>query len=198
MTNKRKIEQVYQDPVELIWIAAAREVGIRVVRDPEVFAAWDGTNTLRIGTPETLDADDSLAQMILHEICHWMVEGPQALNRADWGLDYDDPLHAVREHACLRLQSALADRYGLRKFLASTTDFREYFDLIGEDPLDADDDDPAIELAVRGLQQMPAHVGQALEKALEKTRQIAAIVADAAPEKSLWTSSPDSLDQTSH
>ena len=54
-----------------------------------------------------------LAQLILHELCHALVEGPGALNRPDWGLDNESARDVEREHACLRLQARLAQRQRL-------------------------------------------------------------------------------------
>ena len=42
---------------------------------------------------------------------------------------------AIKEHACLRLQASLAGKYGLRRFLAPTTDHRAYYDQLPDDPL---------------------------------------------------------------
>ena len=56
----RTIHKTYTDPLELIWIHAAAQLGMRLERSPEVNASWDGNGVLTIGTPETLDADDSL------------------------------------------------------------------------------------------------------------------------------------------
>ncbi|MEP7112338.1 MAG: YkgJ family cysteine cluster protein, partial [Ilumatobacteraceae bacterium] len=53
--------------------------------------------TLLIGTDETLDADDSLAQMIFHEICHAIVAGPENFGSTDWGLDNNN---AVERSHC--------------------------------------------------------------------------------------------------
>lgn len=117
----------YQDPLSLIWIACAARVGYRVARTTEAYAATDGRRTLLIGEDATLDADDCLAQMILHELCHALVEGEEGERQPDWGLDNVTARHTWREHACLRLQAHLAGRYGLREFLAPTTDFRVRF-----------------------------------------------------------------------
>ena len=73
----RTILSEYQDPVDLIWLQTCRRWGWQIDRSNQVFAAWNGKGTLTIGTSETLDADDSLAQLILHEFCHAMVEGPE-------------------------------------------------------------------------------------------------------------------------
>ncbi|MDP6723269.1 MAG: hypothetical protein QGG36_20630 [Pirellulaceae bacterium] len=185
---KRQIQFDYQDPLELIWIRAAAKMGMEVARDDTVFASWDGEGTLRIGTPETLDKDDSVAQMVFHEICHALVEGPDAFPRPDWGLDISNRAQRVREHACLRLQAALADQFQLRRFLAATTDFRAYYDRIPAEPLAGQgDDDPAIPLAAVGwerAQQGPW--AQPLDSALRSTAAIAKIVAGHAHATSLW------------
>ena len=119
----------------MIWTELSKQLGFEIVRDPEVFAAFDGDRVLRIGTPESLDPDDSLGQMVLHELCHALVEGPAAMGTPDWGLDFDNPRHRVHEFATLRLQASFADQFAMRDFFASTTDFRWYFDLIPSDAL---------------------------------------------------------------
>ncbi len=182
----RIIEKIYEDPLDLVWIHAAKNLGIQIVRDSQVFAAWDGNGTLRIGTPDTLDADDCLAQMIFHEICHAMIEGPDRFTTPDWGLDIDEANHQVHEHAALRLQASLADRYHLRNFFASTTDFRSYFDKIGSAPLD-DAIDPAAELAKSAwLRATTGQWGQVVDSALNRTQQILVVVESIAPAQSLW------------
>ena len=93
------------------------------MRTPDAYAATDGRGTLAIGSIETLDADDSLAQMIFHELCHSLVEGEESFARADWGMDNTGPDHDWREHACLRVQWVLTGRHGLRAVFAPTTEF---------------------------------------------------------------------------
>ena len=184
----RTITQTYSDPVDLIWIDAARQMGMRIERSAEVNASWDGQGCLTIGTPETLDPDDSLAQMILHEACHALIEGPESLGKVDWGLESFNPAKRVREHATLRLQAALADQYGMRTFFASTTMFRSYYDRIPDSPL-ADDGDPAVPLAREAWES--AKYGSwaaALDTALSRTAAIAQILQDVATTSSLWSS----------
>lgn len=205
----RLIEFTYQDPLELVWIAAAAALGMNLIRDDEVFASWDGKGTLRIGTTATLDADDSVAQMVFHEICHAAVEGPEGFRRPDWGLDITDPRQAVHERACLRLQAALAGPHGLREFFAATTNFRAYYDCLPADPLAAPDDasDAAAAMARaarRRLSTWPAsaHVEldrdqeeingtweDVVQRALAATAAIAKIVRPIAPHRSLWRQS---------
>ncbi|MCB9742939.1 MAG: YkgJ family cysteine cluster protein [Alphaproteobacteria bacterium] len=176
----------YDDPLDLVWLDAARRMGMRVVRSDEVFASWDGVETLSISTPAGFDPDDSLAQMILHEACHALIEGPRALRRADWGLENIDDRDLVREHACHRLQAALADRHGLRDFMGVTTDWRPYWDALPPHPL-APGDDPAIELAREGWRRATQGPwAQALEDALAATAAIARVVRPLSPPESLW------------
>lgn len=178
---------IYRDPLDLIWIQTARLLGVQVERDASVFASWDGAGVLRIGTPETLDPDDSLAQMILHELCHLLVEGPDAMSRADWGLVSDNPQHRVREHACLRLQAALADTVGLREFFAATTVFRVYYDRLPNNPLE-NDGDPAVTLALAAWQRARSEPWAGpLDRALRMTAEIAHMLRVIVPPDSLWS-----------
>lgn len=182
----RTTSVTYQDPLDIIWIRTARLLRVEVERNADVFASWDGAGILRIGTTETLDADDSLAQMILHELCHLLVEGPDAMSRVDWGLENNNPQHRVREHACLRLQAALADTVGLREFFAATTVFRKYYDQLPKTPLE-EDGDPAVALARAGWQRArSAPWADPLGQALRMTADIAQILRSIAPADSIW------------
>ncbi|MCK6529525.1 YkgJ family cysteine cluster protein [Myxococcota bacterium] len=182
----REILYSYQDPLDLIWLDAARRVGMRVVRSDEVHAWWDGAGTLSLSTPEGFDPDDSLAQLIFHEICHALLEGPAAFHLPDWGLDNLTDRDLWREDACHRLQAALTARHGLRDFLAPTTDFRPYWDALPEDPL-APGDDPAIPVA-REAWERARHGpwAEVLEDALAATRRVADAARPFAPPGSLW------------
>ncbi len=220
----RLITKRYQDPLDLIWIQTAGQLGIEIQRDPHVFAAWDGQQVLRIGTVETLDADDCLAQMIFHELCHALVEGPAAFQIEDWGLSNDvldrspfdndssavggivegscpnllessdsikiiaDPIEAtVHEFACLRLQAALADQFGLRRFLTATTDFREYYERLPPHPLE-DQTLPEVALAIQGWNRaIHGPWSKPIDRALSMTAAITQIVASIAPDDSLWS-----------
>jgi hypothetical protein len=182
----RKIERRYADPVDLIWLKAATQMGMRIERSAEVNASWDGKDVLTIGTPETLDPDDCLAQMILHEACHALCEGEDSLRKVDWGLESFNPDKKVREHACLRLQAAFADRYKMRSFFASTTIFRRYYDQLPADPL-GDGDDPAIPIAREAWRR--ANQGawaKPLDDALRRTAMIAQTMFEIADSNSIW------------
>lgn len=143
----RQVTQRYLDPADQVWLACANRVGLKVTRTREAYAATDGGKGLRIGEADVLDADDCLAQMIFHELCHSLVEGEESFERPDWGLDNTSERDHVREHACLRLQAHLAQAHGLRSVLAPTTDFRDYYDQLPADPL-ADRHLPATQLAI--------------------------------------------------
>jgi hypothetical protein len=183
---RRKIVRQYQDPLDVIWIDAARQMGMKVVRTDAVFASWDGCGTLSIGTPETLDPDDCVAQMVLHETCHALCEWPEGLKQPDWGLQSDNRAHRVREHSCLRLQAALSDEYGLRQFFAATTVFRRYYDSIPAMAL-ADDGDPAVPVARAAMECLRNGPWQEpLSHALQQTARIAEIVRPSASADSLW------------
>ncbi len=142
----RPITHRYLDPLDTLWLGVASRVGFVVRRSPDVFASTDGRGTMTIGSPETLDPDDCLAQMIFHELCHSLTEGRGALGRADFGLDNESARDVIREHACLRLQAKLAGDVGLRSVLGPTTDFRAYYDTLPDDPM-ADSEDPAVVIA---------------------------------------------------
>ena len=179
--------RIYQDPLDIVWLNAATEMGMKVERDADVFASWDGSGVLKIGVAETLDPDDCLAQMIFHEACHGLIEGPEAFAKADWGLEIDNPAHRIREHACLRLQAALAGKYGLREFLAATTNFRRYYDRLPQDPL-VDDGDPAVAAAVAGVERATSgRWSVPLAAALNATSLIANIVRPLSSPDSLWS-----------
>lgn len=130
---ERPIRSRYQDPVDVVWYATARRLGLRVRRNPAIFSSTDGTGLLELGPRSTLDPDDSAAQMIFHEICHWIINGVDTFSERDWGFPLDGDLD-WREHACLRLQAALSGAHGLRTVLAPTSQFREYYDTIPADP----------------------------------------------------------------
>ncbi len=182
----RPIHHRYADPVDLIWLHAAARLGMRVERSDAVFASWNGRDTLTLGTAASFDADDSLAQLILHEICHGLVEGTQGWSRPDWGLENTDERDLVREHACHRLQAALAGHAGLRSFFAVTTLYRPYYDALPVDPLTGTAD-PAVSIArTAWARSQQAPFEPVLSEALASTAAVARAVRSAAPVDTLW------------
>ncbi len=177
MTYERAVSLRYLDPIEEIWISLAAAVGLRVQRSSEVFASTDGRGVMRIGSSDTLDPDDCLAQMVLHELCHALVEGPQSASHPDWGLrsDQRDSDDELRERACLRVQAYMTQRFGLRELLAATTEFRQFYDELSASPLDGTTEDARrAQRAIEGAQRVPWFAD--LECALDATARIAEVV----------------------
>ena len=164
----------YIDPLAQVWLGAARRLGLEVARSADTYASTDGRGRLTIAIDADLDADDSLAQMIFHEICHSLVEGEDSFKAPDWGMDNTGPDHDWREHACLRTQWVLTGRYGLRHLFAPTTDFRAFWNTLSGDVL-ADRTDPSVQRAITALRRSDkAPWAPALHEALVASAQIAA------------------------
>jgi len=156
--------------IERIWISAAGRLGLRVVRNPAAFASYDGAGTLTIANDEALDADDSVAQLVFHELCHGLVQGPESGAQPDWGLSNQDAQDVWREHACLRLHVYLAGPFGLREMMAPTTEYRAYHDALGGDPF-RPLDDPAAVLARSAIERVASREWlTVLRAALQATR----------------------------
>lgn len=193
----RPIDAQYLDPVDVIWLGVARRLGFRVVRSPDVWAGFDGRETIALAPSPLLDADDCLAQMILHELCHALVEGREGLHKPDWGLENADDRHLAREIAALRVQAAFADRFALRGLLGSTTDWRQYWDRLPEDPLLGPSpdmaahagagQDPSLPLARRAM-RFAGEVGwdDVIQDGLAATARVADAVRAFAGPESLW------------
>ena len=184
--SEREITKIYQDPLDLIWIRTAKTLGMNLRRSSEVFAAWDGKETLTIGRSEDLDPDDSLAQMIFHEICHALVQGPDSLKKENWGLNNTDGRDDLREMACIRLQAALAQPYGLKEFFAVTTEWRSYQDQLPENPLTVEQDsalDIACEAHKRATQGPWAPI---IDAALKATQTVVAAAEPFANKESIY------------
>jgi hypothetical protein len=174
-----------------VWVGAARAIGLRVVRTPDAYAATDGRGTLAIGEDAALDADDSLGQMIFHELCHSLVEGESSFLTPDWGMDNTGPDHDWREHACLRVQWVLAGRHGLRGVFAPTTEFRAFWDTLTGDVL-ADRSDRSTQAAIVALRRADQPPwGPVLGDALAASARIAreAATFTGADAGSLWVRS---------
>lgn len=183
----RTIHHRYDDPLDLIWLHCLRELGFELARSDQVYASFDGERTLTLSTREHFDADDSLAQLIFHELCHALVSGKRGVQRADWGMENIDVRDLEQEHACHRLQATLADEHGLRGLFAVTTEHRAYWDTLPIDPLGPGDDSaiPVAREAFERARRQPWH--QALQTALRRTAVLAAGMRELAlPSDSLW------------
>jgi Fe-S-cluster containining protein len=169
--RKFSLSPLAHPKIEQIWTAAAVEIGFQVVRTADAYASSDGAGRILIGTDDHLDDDDAVAQLIFHELCHALCEGPERAHLPDWGLDNTgaEPTHVVHEHACLRVQNQLAGPHGLRDLMAPTTEYRGYYDLLPIDPL-ADESDPAVPLARAAVRRAcAAPWSDALARALAQT-----------------------------
>jgi Fe-S-cluster containining protein len=174
----------YIDPLDRIWLSTARAIGLRVERTADTYASTPGNGVLLLAERAHLDPDDSLAQMILHEICHSLVEGKEKFEQRDWGLDNETERDVPREHACLRLQAALADGFGLRRLLAPTTDYRAYYDALPDDPF-SPRYDPTTALAIAGRRRAEESPwAPHLMSALAATRAVADAAASVGREDS--------------
>lgn len=182
----RQAQHEYLDPLDTIWIRAIEMMGLKVVFSSSAYADFDGRGTLAIGTTRILDSDDCVAQIVFHEICHWLVEGEDSVHEVNWGVTNTSLRDLKREYASLRLQAALAAPFGLRAFLANTTDHRAYYDALPKNPFAASDDGSA-ELAQIGLQRSTESPwAPALGNALSATQKIVAATAPSALPPSLY------------
>lgn len=166
---------LFRDGLDGIWIDAAARLDIPLVRGGDAYVHWDGRR-LHIAADEDLDADDTVAQLLFHEICHLQVQGPGARRLWDWGLDNTNDDDAVNEAAAVRVQAHLAGMWGLRGVLFPTTVVRDFFEALPDDAmLPADDDsvrlakmalarfakDPARPIVYEALEATHALVGGA-------------------------------------
>ena len=172
---QREIKSQYEDPLSSLWLEAAKTLGLHVKRGGDAYATTDGQGTLFLGADSTLDPDDCLAQMILHEICHWLVQGRDSIHWPDWGLDNETNGDEELEHSCLRLQRAILQPYGLENILAPTTDFRLFYDSLPPDPFSERElsDRESIARARAALQRSKKNPWRpVLQPTLQATRKI--------------------------
>lgn len=183
---ERPVASRYVDPLELIWLATARRLALHVRRDPAIFSMTDGTGLLALSTRPDLDADDCLAQMVLHELCHWVANGVDSYHQRDWGFALWDQID-VREHACLRLQCWLASQWGLREMFGPTGGFRQYYDRLPADPLAPIDDSEWEAVCVRMAKASVARIQAEpwwgpVSAAMAATRQLRDLVDPFSPD----------------
>jgi hypothetical protein len=172
--------------IDDLWGKAAAALGFRLARTRDAYATTDGRGTIAIGERDTLDDDDALAQLILHEICHALVQGETQWRTADWGLDNASDRDDVAEEACLRLQAHLADPHGLRALMTPTTPWRAYYAALGADPLRETSaaDSAACALAVTASRlAAEARISEPLTAALASTAAVVRAAGD-------WSAGP--------
>ena len=171
------------DVVDQLWIDLLATAGITVRRDASCFVSYDGAGTLLLAPKADLDPDDTVAALLLHELCHCAVRGDAMRGDAgreqpDWGLTYAAEPDLSDEHAVLRLQRWLATQVGLAAVLHPTTEHRVYYDALAlcafaeelTDPRFAAQEDKVIEIATRARKWLTAQRWwPALDQTLQKT-----------------------------
>lgn len=146
------------EAITSLWISVAAEAGWQVIRTTDAYASSDGAGRIFVGIDEVLDADDAPAQLIFHELCHALTQGPASWEQPDWGLSNTDARDVLAEHACLCVQVLLAMPFGLRAAMAPTTEYRAYHDALDASMLATSPDGPAAQaraaLALPGNAQL--------------------------------------------
>lgn len=131
------------EAISSLWISVAAEAGWQVIRTTVAYASSDGEGRIFIGVDEVLDGNDAPAQLIFHELCHALVQGPASWARPDWGLSNTDTRDVVAEHACLCVHVLLAAPFELRGVMAPTTEYRPYHDALDAAALATSEDEAA-------------------------------------------------------
>src|SRR5436190_1437672 len=99
------------EAIDRVWIETATRCGFRVLRSDAAYASSDGRGTIVIGEPATLDDDDSVAQLVLHEICHALVQGAERARRKDLDRVLAEAL--ARTAALLRAEAGAQEAHPL-------------------------------------------------------------------------------------
>jgi hypothetical protein len=154
------------------FVAVARVFGFELLREAGAYVSYQGDSVIRVAPYEDLDPDDTLGQMVVHELCHYFVEGPQSREQWDWGLCNDGEEDEPAELAAIRVQAALLEDFGLRAALGPTTDFRFEYDLLAS-PLEDSDEQEVVARARMGLARLRAHDGfSALSEVLRRAQEL--------------------------
>jgi hypothetical protein len=132
------------ETITSLWISVAAEAGWQVIRTTDAYASSDGAGRILIGVDEVLDQDDAPAQLIFHELCHALTQGPASWSQPDWGLSNMDTRDVVAEHACLCVHVLLTTPFGLRAALAPTTEYRAYHDALDAAALAVSEEEAAV------------------------------------------------------
>jgi hypothetical protein len=173
VTTLRERHPLDDRTIDEVWTGTAERLGFTVERTTDAYASTDGQGRIFIGAPETLDPDDSLAQLVFHELCHAGIQGEANLRVPDWGLDNTDDRHLPAEHACLRLQAHLADRHALRALMIPTTISAAYYRELSAFPLDGSDEAARLaQAAARALERPPLFWRPELDRALAGTAEL--------------------------
>lgn len=112
---------------DALWISLLQQAGFRLVRRSTSYVWYDGAGEVAVAPDDELDADDTLAQILLHELVHFLVQGEASRTQPDWGLDNLSDRDAYLEEAALLLQQRILRAFALEDVLVPTTDFRSYY-----------------------------------------------------------------------
>ncbi|HEY4187347.1 MAG TPA: YkgJ family cysteine cluster protein [Polyangia bacterium] len=145
-------------------------MGWALHRTSDAYATNDGAGRILIGVDEVLDANDALAQLVFHELCHALVQGPSSWSQPDWGLSNTDDRDVIAEHACLCVQVLLASSHGLRAAMAPTTEYRAYHDTLVEESVAVSMDEAAVRARVALAQAGNAPLLAIVNGALARTK----------------------------
>ena len=158
------------EAITSLWISVAAEAGWQVIRTTDAYASSDGAGRIFVGIDEVLDADDAPAQLIFHELCHALTQGPASWTQPDWGLSNTDARDVLAEHACLCVHVLLATPFGLRAAMAPTTEYRAYHDALDASAIAASAEGAAVR--ARAALALPgnAQLRDALVRGLAATR----------------------------
>src|SRR3569623_609335 len=138
--HEKPASSLATDAITSLWMSVAAEAGWQVIRTTDAYASSDGAGRISIGVDEVLDADDAPAQLIFHELCHALTQGPDTWSRPDWGLSNADTRDVVAEHACLCVQVLLSAPFALVSAMAPTTEYRTYHDGLDANEIAASDE----------------------------------------------------------
>lgn len=143
-----------------------------VTRTTDSFVSYDGAGVLNVSPNSELDGDDSLAQIVLHELAHHWVEGVESHAHSDWGLSNFDDGHLDREYAALRLQLAILAPHQLQRLLHPTTVHRWFYQaLLDVDAADAEISPASIETFASSKNAETASV-QELRRAVHRSSEL--------------------------
>lgn len=143
------------------WAALLARFGGRIRRSSDAYVSWlADRRELLVSPDEELDPDDTIAQIVLHELCHFLVEGLASDAHDDWGLDNMSDVHLANEYAALRLQAHLLHTPARRQYLHPTTDHRWFYEALADSPIDDPVHPPTDARSVALAQQGVRHAAQ--------------------------------------
>jgi len=182
------------ETITSLWMSVAADAGWQVIRTTAAYASSDGAGRIFVGVDEVLDPDDAPAQLIFHELCHALTQGPASWGHPDWGLSNTDARDVTAEHACLCVHVLLTAPFALRGAMAPTTEYRPYHDGLDARALESSAD----EAAVRARSALAAPGNAKLRDALVRGLAATRAWLDESGASPLQTSASPRLDGAGH